>query len=464
MRKTPVLVVVVQLFVGTAILAAAVLTHQGPSTRLAAALGPLIPEQWTAAPEPPAAELPAPTTTSPGPLPAPTPQPVPVPQPMDVEPAAQPQVVKTAVLGDVDLAGFQNAVLPASMPDDRGLSLGGLGSGMFNVGDDTYWTVSDRGPNGEPSDHARSFLVPAFDPSLVKVKVQGDRVDVIKTLPLMTSSGREVTGLPPFIRPGDPKPILTDGSTSSDLVNPDGVDTEGVVATAKGFWIVDEYGPSILSVSPQGTVLSRYVPQGTKGSYAGAADEIVDNLPAELAGRTPNRGFEDIALLPDGKTIVVALQSPLAGQTESLTTKLLVFDTEAKSVVATYDYVFDRPGSFVKEPGKAAKAKNLKISALVAVDQDHVLVQERTDMECRFYEVSLGDDKVLSGPDKRMIVNLAGLPGVPQKVESAVLKDANTLALMSDNDFGFNTESWVPPNGDIPLNGVKTTYVEVKLH
>ena len=383
--------------------------------------------------------------------------------PVQIRPATNARVDKTATLPDLDLAEFQNRVLPGSIADDRGLDLGSIGSGLFRVKGNEYWTITDRGPNGEPSDYVRSFPVPAFAPTLVRVKVRGSTIDVVKSLPLLTSAGKPVTGLPPFVRAGDPQPALTDGSTSDDLTNPNGVDTEGVVATDQGFWVVDEYGPSILSVSPSGEVLARHVPQGTEEQYAGADARIVGSLPAELAGRTANRGFEDIALLADGRTIVVGLQSPLDGQTDSLTTRLLVFDTES-SEVRSYKYVFDAPWTFYKEPGEVAKAKHLKLSALVPLGGKRLLVQERTDIESRFYEVELAKDPILSGSDKKLIVDLAGVPGVPSKIEGAVLKNADTLALISDNDFGFDTEGYVPPSGDIPGIGVETTFVEVKLH
>lgn len=382
---------------------------------------------------------------------------------MHVEPADHVSVGSAAALPDVDLADFQNRMLPGSIPDDRGLTLGSIGSGLFGVGEDEYWTITDRGPNGEPSDFVRSFPVPGFNPALVKVRMRGDSVEIVKALPLMTAQGDPVTGLPPFVRPGDPRPAMTDGSTPADLLNPNGIDPEGVVATAKGFWIVDEYGPSILSVSLTGEVLTRYVPAGAEPQFEGSDIRIVGSLPADLAGRAANRGFEDVALLADGKSLVVGLQSPLAGQTDTLVTKLGVFDIESKKMARMYDYVFDAPRTFWKEPGERAKPKHLKISALLALDRDRVLVQERTDMESRFYEVTLADDPVLSGSDKRMIVNLAGVPGVPNKIEGVAVKDADTLVISSDNDFGFNTEGRVPAAGDIPRNSVKPTFVEVKL-
>lgn len=382
----------------------------------------------------------------------------PAPKPFDIHvpTSTHPVVTKSATLPDIPLGEFQK-----SITNDRGLMLGSIGSGLFSLGHNEYWTITDRGPNGEPNDFLRTFPVPEFQPTLVKVKVRGESVDVLDKLPLTTKSGAAVTGLPPFVRATDPKPALSDGAPSTDLIDPGGLDTEGVVATPKGFWIVDEYGPSILSVSPTGQLLTRYVPKGSEGQYQGADTRIVGNLPAELANRVANRGFEEISLLPDGHTVVVALQSPIEGQTGTLTTKLVEFDTDTADVVRTYNYRFDPPWTFQKEPGEAAKSKHLKISAMIPLSQDRILVQERTDIESRFYEVKLGTDGTL-GP-KRAVVNLAGVAGIPDKIEGAALKTPDTLVLTNDNDFGFFTESFYSQTEDIASNGEKTKFVEVKL-
>ena len=76
------------------------------------------------------------------------------------------------------------------------------------------------------------------------------------------------------------------------------------------FWLVDEYGPSIVEVDAAGRVVERHVPEGLEGAYdaAGVDYPVTGSLPSALAQRRANRGFEDVALLPDGHTIVVALQ------------------------------------------------------------------------------------------------------------------------------------------------------------
>jgi len=375
----------------------------------------------------------------------------------------KPSVERTATLPNIKLAGFQNAHLPGSITDDRGILLGGLGSGLFSIGHDEFWTITDRGPNGEPADDVRTFLVPEFTPTLVKIRLDGSKAKVLTVLPLSTPDGDPVTGLPPFVAKGDPKPALADGKVSDRLTNPNGLDPEGVVVTADGFWVVEEYGPSIAHVDKRGHVTARYVPKGTENLYKGAGYDIIDTLPAYLAKRAANRGFEDVALLQDGSTIVAALQSPLDGKEKSLTTKLVEFDTKAGRVEQVYDYTFDDADTFMDDEHDKAKPKDLKISALAVTDDGDLVVEERTDHEARFYRVTLGDDPVLAGDDKHPFANLAGVDGIPGKIEGAALVGPRTLVVSTDNDFGFDTEKAYGKGKDVKLTGAKSEFVTVKL-
>jgi len=297
--------------------------------------------------------------------------------------AGSPAVTKSATLPDIALGAFQNAELPGSVSDDRGVLLGGIGSGLFALGANEYWTVTDRGPNGEIGD-TRTFIVPEFTPTLVRVKVQDPSIEVLEAIPITTPEGDPVTGLPNLALPGDPPPVAADAATLLDY-NPNGLDTEGVVRTSDGhFWLVDEYGPSIVEVDAAGRVVERHVPEGLEGAYdaAGVDYPVTGSLPSALAQRRANRGFEDVALLPDGHTIVVALQSSLvvAGDRDRIITELVEFDTTTGETVQEYPYRFDAASTFAA----GTRGRDLKISALIPLDQTHVVVQERTDTECRF--------------------------------------------------------------------------------
>lgn len=381
-----------------------------------------------------------------------------------------PVVDKRATLPDIAVSSIQT-----SITNDRDVLLGGIGSGLFSLGKSEYWTITDRGPNGDvatgPGAGAKSFLLPQYTPHLVKIRVKGTKLQVLATIPITTLAGDPVTGLPNFPVTGDTDPYLSDWEGRADY-NPNGLDTEGVVRTADGsFWIVDEYGPSIVHLDASGHVLERFVPEGTAAGYSDVLQldgstldvgyPITEALPASLAARRSNRGFEDIALLPDGHTVVVALQSP--ADKKSLVSDLVEFDTATGEYVHTYSYAFDDPA--VAGTWQAGvKTSDLKISALIPVDQTHVIVEERTDAEARFYTVSLDKtDDVIAGADKALLANLAGIAGVPGKIEGAALKNSETLVIISDNDFGFDTTVPYALDADITRNGLQTVLAEIKL-
>lgn len=222
------------------------------------------------------------------------------------------RVTGTAVLADIPLGDFSNALLPGSVADDRGVDLGGIGSDIFPAGrKGEFWTVTDRGPNGQikvDGKKRRTFPVPGFDPAIVKIRVSGDRVQVLGAIPITTRSGKPVTGLPNQAS-RDEAPYTYDAKTPLSY-DPNGLDTEGIVRSADGtFWLADEYGPSLVHVSAHGRVLARHVPEGLK--LTGADYPVVESLPGILLKRKTNRGFEGLTQLPGGD-LVLAVQSPLS--------------------------------------------------------------------------------------------------------------------------------------------------------
>ncbi|MEU9451930.1 esterase-like activity of phytase family protein [Streptomyces sp. NPDC048277] len=406
-------------------------------------------------------------------------------------PSGEAQVVRTATLGDIPLGTFSNALLPGSVDNDRGIDLGGIGSDIYPAGrKGEYWTVTDRGPNGQikvDGKKRRTFPVPGFDPAIVKVRVAGDRLDVIDAIPITTSSGKAVTGL--SNQAGrDEAPYSYDAKTPLSY-NPNGLDTEGIVRAADGsFWVVDEYGPSLVHVSARGKVLTRYVPKGL--NLTGADYPVVEALPSVFLHRKINRGFEGLALLPDGD-LVMALQSPLslpdgdAGDA-SRTTRLLRFSPRKQAVTAEYAYRFDPVN--VVDPSEDDTSE-LKISSIVAVGGDRLLVEERTDKAARLESVKLDrrsnilggayddattspsleqlEDPAAAGVpvlDKRLVVDLNTVTGVPLKIEGIARVDHDTLALINDNDFGMTDGTGAfDAQGRLVDSGIETTLVYVRL-
>ena len=126
-------------------------------------------------------------------------------------------------------------------------------------------------------------------------------------LPLVGQSGAGVTGIPnsatedssPFLDPNTPLPF-----------NPSGMDIEDVHLLPDGrFILVEEYSPSVVIAGADGEVLARFTPASK--TLPGADYPIRNTLPDVLASRRANRGFESIAVSPDGRTGYTVTQSPL---------------------------------------------------------------------------------------------------------------------------------------------------------
>ncbi|MFI7500750.1 esterase-like activity of phytase family protein [Streptomyces sp. NPDC049687] len=405
--------------------------------------------------------------------------------------SGQAYVTRAATLGDIPLGAFSNGLLPGTVDDDRGVDLGGIGSDIYPAGrKGEFWTVTDRGPNGQikvDGAKRRTFPVPGFDPAIVRIQVTGETVKVLEAIPVTTSSGKGVTGLPNQAG-RDEAPYSYDARTPLSY-HPNGLDTEGIVRAADGsFWLADEYGPSLVHVSARGKVLTRYVPKGL--NLTGTDYPVVEALPSVLLHRKINRGFEGLAQLPGGD-LVLAVQSPLslpdtdAGES-SRTARLLRFSPGKKAVTAEYAYRFDPVD--VVDPSEDDTSE-LKISSVVAVGGDRVLVEERTDKAARLQLVRLGrganilgsrwdddttspsleqlDDPTASGVrvlSKRLVVDLGAVAGVPGKIEGVARVDHGTLALINDNDFGMTDGAGAfDAQGRLVDSGIETTVNYVRL-
>ncbi|HEY0574414.1 MAG TPA: esterase-like activity of phytase family protein [Pseudonocardia sp.] len=411
------------------------------------------------------ATQPGPPTQPPASAPAVAPDAAPAAPPASAG-WAKPAVVTDATLPRSPLAQFSNGLVAGSVADDHGIALGGTGSDIYPAqAPDEYWMVTDRGPNGQvkvDGDKRRTFPVPGFDPAILRVKVDGSTLRVQQSIPLTTTAGRPITGLSNIAGRDETPYDLTAGTQLP--VNPSGVDSEGLVRAANGeFWVSEEYSPSILRISPTGTVLARYVPQGL--ALPGADYPVNPTLPAILGKRQINRGFESLAMSPDGHTLYTMLQSPLAlpnpdAGAESRAVRLIAFDTATGKATAEYVYSLEDVTGF--DQGADGDESDMKISALAWYGPDQLLVDERTDDVAKLFVARLGGaTNVLGGPfddpahsppleqadlraasvtplAKTLLVDLtASVPNLPKKIEGVAVRDDHTIAVANDNDFGM---------------------------
>ncbi|MGH8991175.1 MAG: esterase-like activity of phytase family protein [Acidimicrobiia bacterium] len=408
---------------------------------------------------------------------------------------------KNATLPDQPAGAFQ------AVADDRGIRLGSLGSGLFRARGDKpheYWMITDRGPNGQPNDK-RTFAVPDFNPTMVKVRVKGEKIEMVERIPLTTTSGAPVSGLPNFAAVDSPLsdtppapdevPHNFDGSAPLGTYNENGLDTEDIVRAPNGdFWIVDEYRPSVIKVAPDGTVLARYVPAGLLDEFTGAGYPVFDTLPASHAYRRQNRGYEGLAISPDGSTLFAALQSPLqlppnpnVGR-DSRNTRILRLEPDG-TVTGEFVYRFEPATTFDPTPGN--RPRDMKISALYALSATQVLVLERTDFVAKVYLVdtsaatdlgswtstgsNLNHLETLNGDGqlesngvtpvvKSLVIDLETVTGMPDKIESIAVVNPSVLAVANDNDFGLtDNPTWDAAGRLSSDTGVRTRILYVTL-
>ena len=360
----------------------------------------------------------------------------------------------------------------------------GIGSGAFRHPDDppnVIWTIGDRGPNLTCGDmkaiahldlpmcretkNARIYLAPPYAPSIYRVLLQDDGTfRVTDIITLKDREGRPLNGLPNPLQNATTE-IPFDGRGKALEQDVHGIDAEALVRLTDGtFWIADENGPSIAHVSADGRIITRYVPQGTDKDYDGARYDVVGALPAILAKRQSNRGIESLAISPDERFLYVMMQSPLANPDtaafrKARNTRLLKIERTSMQIVAEFVYVMDNPKSFRRDPSDSPS--DPRISEILAIGPDKLIVLERTEQTTKLYETDLAAatnilgtpwddiqteptleqidvaDAAITPASKKLRFDSADFPSVVGKTEGLARLGNNEIALINDDDFGI---------------------------
>ena len=342
------------------------------------------------------------------------------------------------------------------------------------------WAVGDRGPNIKVKDALNLYgaeeLAPLADvsgakimprtdvgPEIAELQLHEDRVELIRVIRLTGPDGTPVSGLPvpgsAYVRS---EPVF-DLQANPIAPDPGGLDTEGIAALPEGgFWIGDEFGPSLVRVDAEGRILRRLVPAGG-GLDAQPTPEPC--LPALAARRQINRGFEALALSQDGASLFLAFQSPLAHPDEAAHeqaahVRLWRLDAQSGAVHAQYLYPLDPPESFGRDiEAGAFEGKDVKVSEIACLGAQALLVLERGSQTTKLYRVELDETlalgaehlevatsptiEQLSGAGaplpalaKELLFTSDNHPEVERDLEGVALLSNRELILVSDNDFG----------------------------
>lgn len=398
-------------------------------------------------------------------------------------------LANTAMAGDAKVFETKSAInnLSTVMVDGgkaRELTIG-LGSGAYRRPGDPanmFYAVSDRGPNfvcrdvetvlgvSEESvchgNKVRVYPTPDYSPSIYTIFLGEDgSFDIKDVIAIKDQNGVPLTGLTNKLTVAKTeKPVDANGNELAQSVS--SIDSEGIIRLSDGsYWLGEENGPSILHVAADGTVIERIVPFGSQDDFKEAGYKVTGGLPAILVKRQTNRGIESMAVSPDETKLYFMVQNPLANPNADAykaakNTRLFVFDRASEKLTGEYIYQLDDPQSFRNDPSKKQNAP--RVSEVLALGNDRLLVLERTDKTTKLHEVKLDGatnilatrwDDMSTSPtleqqndlasidlkavSKTLRFDSADYPMAPNKLEGLAILGDGSLAMINDNDFGI---------------------------
>ena len=320
--------------------------------------------------------------------------------------------------------------------------------------------VTDRGPNADALSAAgrpaKRFPLPDYRPALLRLSLGPGGARLQTRVPFATPSGAAS---------GRPVPDAAGAEVVESAFGPDGealgpdpwgIDAEGVAATADGYWVAEEYRPSLWFVGRDGTVRQRYTPR--------PVDPNDRPLPPVVLQREANRGFEGVGVWPSGR-VVAALQSPLLVAAETDVARLVVLDP-ASGASWTLAYRLDGPLRKVGDVAALDEGRLLIIEhgplALGGPWSGAVYLLDTRRAE-RVPDGALpeaGDAVRLARKTPVLDLGASGWPAGFEKPEGLAVLDARTIAVVNDNDYGLDS-----PLGDgaFVATGQPTVLVRFRL-
>ena len=330
----------------------------------------------------------------------------------------------------------------------------GLGSGL-SVRGGRLFAATDRGPNIFVSeavgryglDHlgnlrgvhgAKVLPRPDEGAEIAELLVEAGEVKLVSRTPLRTRPGRRLSGRSLPEDEAEPLFDLQGGLLAPDAL---GADTEAIAAMpGGGFFLAEEYGPSLLKVDAGGVVSERWVAAGMERALAHTDLVVRGVLPARARRRQANRGFEALCASGDGAWLYVGFQSALEGEDER-SVPVWKLDARTGALAAEYFYPFDDPLTFRRDAGRRKlDTADLKICEFVWAGNERLIVLERIAYTSKIYAVSLAQPLA-----KQLLLSSDDFPEIGPDMEGLAMLSPRELLLVSDNDFGVEgaqTEFW----------------------
>lgn len=354
-------------------------------------------------------------------------------------------------------------VIPGSLLDAT--KEPGANGGRFGHFSDLYydpvrnewWALSDRGPGGGLLDYATRLQRIDIDVHPVTGRISGFKVK--QTVKLRDANADLIPPTSdvdaPFALNGL-NPQLLNGNPA--LLGRS-FDPEGLVVDPRTghFIIADEYGPSVYEFSRNGRLIGIFeVPAELVPRPTGSVDYVaVRDGGASGAGRQDNRGYEGIAITPDGKLLYAVLQDPLLDEgphtdatdndgRDGRNLRIVVFDNDWRSrtyrqAIAQYVYQLEPQAAIrarILAQGGTATAsdprqgRNIGVSSIIAINQHEFLVLERDNR-------GIGVDNPMGRGTGTAPFPAAGIVGSKRvyKIDVRGATDVSGLSLPDDGDL-----------------------------
>jgi len=339
---------------------------------------------------------------------------------------------------------------PALENGVAGNRLGGLGSGFAYAGGTTFLALPDRGPNAVAYNSAVDDTVsyiPRFQTFTLSLAPNPDYdvsspsslplilTPTLRNTTLLSSSTPLVYGSGASVGLGSGEPGLNTRRTyyfsgRSDNFDPKTLSTdprnarldpESIRVSNDGFrvFISDEYGPHVYEFDRASGHRLRSFTLPDELAVRNSSPVGNTEISGNTQGRVANKGMEGLAITPDGRTLVGALQAPLEQDTNKVI-RLVSIDIGSG---ATREYAYQL-------------TSGSGVSDIVAINDHEFLLDERDGK-------GLGDGSVakvkqLFRVDLRGAADISGKSGdlsafaVPKSLFLDIVAQLNAKGVSSD--------------------------------
>jgi hypothetical protein len=368
------------------------------------------------------------------------------------------------LVNSLTIPGNATDLFPTTTPSANTNRLGGFFSDLFyDAKNDVYYGVADRGPGGGTISY--QTRVEKFSLSVNPTTGAISNFNLLQTIPFTVPAGTTLNGqtfstTTPF---NGLNPLLLNGNVSTLGLSHD---PEGFAVAPNGnFYVSDEYGPSIYEFSSTGSFVRAFtIPTNLLPRKSDTSLDFLNGRPDITTGRQDNRGFEGLAISPDGTKLYGMLQDPLVNEglvganldgRGSRNLRIVEFNAATGQSTAQYIYQLENIADInSRVPGNTfstttSQGRNIGISALTAISDRQFLVIERDNrgLGAAVPQVpqTIGSKRVykidLSGATDVTNVSLAGTNNLPLSVVPVSKSAAPFIDL---NQSIANTNQIVP--------------------